>query len=145
MEHEIMWSPIGAPQEDAPTEKRGNMEISKRDLEIYKMRKKGKTYREIGELFGISGSRASDIVEHIGRLKNIEKRYGKWLAQFDNTRIIHALAKADIFNQQQLYDRVSENGNIRLIGAKYLEIINEKIDRKICIDHTGALQFEDEA
>lgn len=51
------------------------MDIKKRDEKIYELRQGGVTYREIGEIFGISRERVRQIYI---RVKYIKDNYNKW-------------------------------------------------------------------
>lgn len=91
--------------------------ISKRDAEIYRLRKSGHTYDEIGKRYGLSKTRCKTICDYIDRIKEYREEYGEMSNL--STRVCNGLRRGNIYYKKDLIEKLNSDGIfVRNIGKK---------------------------
>lgn len=85
-------------------QKDNNVRINeKRDAEIYALRESGKTFKEIGDIYGMSGSNVRLIVNNYVRERELRDAFGKYGKQLSN-RTLNILRYRGITTAEQLLE-----------------------------------------
>ncbi|MGR3766185.1 hypothetical protein [Rossellomorea sp. NS-SX7] len=66
-----------------------NLDFTERELLVNKLREEGKTYRAIGEILGVSGSRVS----HNHRLYKRKEKYHSVIRDYQNGKSMESIAE----------------------------------------------------
>lgn len=101
------------------------MDYTKRKEEIKRLRNEGKTYKEIGSMFGISISRARDIYRKTLREEERAEEY-KLMGRLP-VRYFLALKRAGVDSDEKLIEMIEAGYNfyrIRKLGKNANHVIN---------------------